>query len=278
MTDSTQPKERKQQVASGFNLASAGYDKPALGFLCACAKRLAEFAGLQSGQKILDIATGTGTAAIAAAKIIGQGDIIAVDLAQDMLEQARQKITAAGITNIQLQLEDAEKLSFGDNSFDAAICASGIFFLPDMLAGLQEWRRVTQPGGVVAFSSFTSNAFKPMSDIFNAQIEKYGVQTKSVGGRLATPEMCLNLMIEAGFEEIEIQTEQLGYYLNGVDQWWDIVCNAGFRIRLSQITPEKLAQFKVEHLAEIETLKTEEGIWLDFEAIFVKGRKPNFSE
>lgn len=276
MTDSTQLNERKQQVASGFNLASAGYDKPALRFLCACAQRLVEFANLQSGQKILDIATGTGTAAIAAAKTVGsQGHIIGVDLAQDMLKQAQQKIAAAGITNIQLQLEDAEQLSFSDNSFDAAICASGIFFLPDMLAGLQEWRRVTQPGGVVAFSSFTSNAFKPMSDIFNAQIEKYGVQTPSVGRRLATPQMCLDLMNEAGFEEIEIQTEQLGYYLNGVDQWWEIVCNGGIRIRLSQIPQEKLAQFKLEHLAEIETLKTNEGIWLDFEAIFVKGRKPS---
>lgn len=276
MTNSVEPSERKQQVALGFNLASTGYDKPALRFLPNTAKRLVELACLQSGQRVLDIAVGTGTAALAAAKVVGsKGQVVGIDLAQDMLKIALQKIAAAGITNIELRQEDAEQLSFSDNSFDAAICASGIFFLPDMLAGLREWQRVTKPGGVVAFSSFTSSAFKPMSEKFNAQIEKYGVQTPSAGGRLATPQKCHQLMLAAGLGEIEIQTQQLGYYLSSVDEWWELVCHTGFRIRLSQIPQEKLDQFKAEHLAQIETMKTDQGIWLDLETIFVRGWKPN---
>lgn len=276
MTNPIEPSERKQQVALGFNLASTGYDQPALRFLPNTAKRLVELANLQPGQRVLDIATGTGTAAIAIAKLVGStGKVVGIDLAQNMLELASQKIAAAGITNIELRQEDAEQLSLGDNSFDAAICASGIFFLPDMLAGLREWRRVTQQGGVVAFSAFTSSAFKPMADKFNAQIEKYGVQTRSAGGRLETPQNCLNLMQAAGFEQIEIHTEQLGYYLSSVDEWWELVWNAGFRIRLAQIPQEKLLQFKTEHLAEIESLKTDKGIWLDLETIFVRGWKSN---
>lgn len=276
MTNPIEPSERKQQVALGFNLASTGYDQPALRFLSNSAKRLVELANLQPGQRVLDIATGTGTAAIAIAKLVGStGEVVGIDLAQNMLELASQKIAAAGITNIELRQEDAEQLSFSDNSFDAAICASGIFFLPDMLAGLREWRRVTKQGGVVAFSGFTSSAFKPMADKFNAHIEKYGVQTRSAGGRLETPQNCLSLMQAAGFEQIEIQTEQLGYYLSSVDEWWELVWNAGFRIRLAQIPQEKLAQFKTEHLAEIESLKTDKGIWLDLETIFVRGWKSN---
>lgn len=275
MTNSAQPQERKQQVASSFNLAAVGYDKSALRFLPIGAKRLVELAGLQSGQKVLDIATGTGTAAITAASMVGaNGKVIGIDIAQEMLTQAQSKIAAAGITNIELRQEDAEQLSFSDNSLDSAICASGIFFLPDMLKGLREWQRVTKPGGLVAFSSFNQTAFKPMSDKFNVLIEKYDVLMPSAARRLSTPEKCLNLMQAAEFQDIEIQIEQLGYYLSSVDEWWQLVCNTGFRIRLSQIPQEKLAQFKTEHLAEIETLMTDKGIWLDMETIFVKGKKP----
>jgi ubiquinone/menaquinone biosynthesis C-methylase UbiE len=275
MTNPVQPSERKQQVTLGFNLASTGYDKPALRFLPTCAKRLVELAKLQSGQKVLDIATGTGTAAIAIANQVGStGKIVGIDLAPEMLEQAQQKISAAGIANIELRQEDAEKLSFDDKSFDAAICASGIFFLPDMLVGLREWQRVLKPIGLMAFSSFAETAFEPMAEILDAQLRSYGVQIPSAGGRLGTPEKCLNLMQEAGFKDIEIQTEQLGYYLGSVDEWWELVWNAGFRIRLSQIPAEKLEQFKAEHLAEIETLMTDQGIWLDVETIFVMGKKP----
>jgi ubiquinone/menaquinone biosynthesis C-methylase UbiE len=275
MTNPVQPSERKQQVTLGFNLASTGYDKPALRFLPTCAKRLVELAKLQSGQKVLDIATGTGTAAIAIANQVGStGKIVGIDLAPEMLEQAQQKISAAGIANIELRQEDAEKLSFDDKSFDAAICASGIFFLPDMLVGLREWQRVLKPIGLMAFSSFAETAFEPMAEILDAQLRSYGVQIPSAGGRLGTPEKCLNLMQEAGFKDIEIQTEQLGYYLGSVDEWWELVWNAGFRIRLSQIPAEKLEQFKAEHLAAIETLMTDQGIWLDVETIFVMGKKP----
>lgn len=65
MTNPAQSSERQQQVKLGFELA-AGYDTPALRFLPACAKRLVEFALVASGQKVVDIATGTGTAAITA--------------------------------------------------------------------------------------------------------------------------------------------------------------------------------------------------------------------
>lgn len=266
--------DRKQQVMSGFNLASSGYDKPALRFLPLSAKRLVELAGLKSGQKVLDIATGTGTAAITAALIVGEGKVVGIDIAAEMLAQAQQKIHAAGLTNIELRQEDAEQLSEDDNSFDAVVCASGIFFLPDMLAGLQEWQRVTKPGGLVTFTSFNQTAFKPMSDKFTALIKKYDVLMPSTGGRLNTPQKCLDLMQAAGFEDIEIQTEQLGYYLNSIHEWWDLVWNTGFQIRLSQIPVEKIDLFKAEHLAEIETMITDKGIWLDLETMFVRGKKP----
>lgn len=272
-------KEHKRKVAAGFNLASVGYDRQAVKFLALTARKLVEIAAIQNQDTVLDVATGTGHSAIALANLVGEkGRVIGIDIAADMLEVARANITKASLDNIELQLGDAENLGFEDGSFDKVVCASGIFFLPDMLAGLKEWRRVAKPGGVVAFSSFGETAFNPMRERYANRIQNnYGVVLPPSRGfqRLNTIEKCQDLMQQAGFglEDIEIRTEQLGYYLQNADEWWDIVWHTGFRHSVSQIAPERLEQFKTEHLAEIGTLATGKGIWLDVPVIFALGRK-----
>ncbi len=278
MTQNPTAREQKQKVAAGFNLASAGYDRQAVRFLALTARRLVEIAAIRNNETILDVATGTGHSAIAISTFVGiNGRVIGIDLSPDMLEVARQSITTS-LDNIQLQLGDAENLSFEDESFDKVVCASGIFFLPDMLGGLQEWLRVTKPGGVVAFSSFGETAFNPMREMYANRIQNnYGVGLPPSRGfqRLNTIQKCQDLMQQAGFclKDVEIHTEQLGYYLQNVDEWWDIVWHTGFRHSVSQIAPEKLAQFKTEHLAEVGELVTNKGIWLDVPVIFAVGKK-----
>ncbi len=274
MTDIS--RSRKQKVAAGFNLASVGYDRQAVRFLALTARRLVELAGIDSGETILDVATGTGAAASALSPIVGaNGRVIGIDLAQDMLAVAQRNITTEGLSNIDLQLGDGEHLSFSNNSFDKVICASGIFFLPDMLAGLCDWLRVTKAGGVVAFSSFGENAFNPMREMYATKIQSYGVEFPTPRGiqRLNTTEKCSDLMQQAGFIDFDIRPEQLGYYLSNVDDWWDILLHTGFRHSLSQLEPEKLEQFKIEHLAEVNKLATDQGIWLDVPVLFALGRK-----
>ncbi len=211
--------EQKRRVAATYNLASAGYDQEAVRFFPLCANRLVELIGLQPGQRVLDVATGTGVAAIAAARSVGPaGHVVGVDIATDMLEQAHRKIEVAQLTNIEFHEEDAEHLSYTENSFDAVICAFGIFFLPEMLAGPREWKRVAREAGVVAFSAFGETTFQPISDLFEARIRAYGVTFPAPRHpfswqRLTTLEQCRTLLQDAGLEQIEGRTEQLGYYL-----------------------------------------------------------------
>ena len=281
MTQDSTAKEQKQKVAAGFNLASVGYDRQAVRFLALTARRLVEIAAIRRNETILDVATGTGHSAIALSTFVGiSGRVIGIDLSPDMLEVARRNVNKAGLDNIDLQLGDAENLSFEDENFDKVICASGIFFLPDMLAGLKEWLRVTKPGGMVAFSSFGETSFNPMREMYANRIQNnYGVSLPPSRGfqRLSTPQKCQDLMQQAGFhpEDMEIHTEQLGYYLQNVNEWWDIVWHTGFRHSVSQIVPKRLEQFKTEHLAEVGELATDEGIWLDVPGIFVVGKKPD---
>jgi ubiquinone/menaquinone biosynthesis C-methylase UbiE len=268
--------ENKQKLASSFNLASCGYDKPALRFLALTARRLVELGNIQPGQTILDVATGTGTVAIATAKIVNpQGQVFGVDIAKEMLAQAQHKINQAGLSNVELQQSDAAQLNFTPHTFDAVFCASGLHFLPDMLAALHEWQRVLKPGGLVAFSSFGTEMNSPLREILEARLVNYGVTIppSNLLQRLDNPDKSRDLLQAAGLENIQTHSEQLGYYLSNVDEWWDIVWNSGYRSYVSQLAPEKVEQFKVEHLTEIGVLATDKGIWLNVPVIFALARK-----
>lgn len=66
----------------------------------------------------------------------------------------------------------------------------------------------------------------------------------------------------------------MGYHLANHIDWWEILYNSGLRGLLEQLEPTQLAQFRIKHLAEIDKLKTDQGIWLDVEVLFASGKRP----
>jgi ubiquinone/menaquinone biosynthesis C-methylase UbiE len=77
--------------------------------------------------KVLDIATGTGLAAAECLRAVGPtGHVVAADLSEAMVEQARQRLGTA--SNVSVAVEDGQSISFADGSFDALICSLGLMF------------------------------------------------------------------------------------------------------------------------------------------------------
>jgi arsenite methyltransferase len=276
---SLEPKDYKRRVATLYNLAAAGYDQPAVRFYPHIAQRLVELAELQCGDTVPDAATGTGAAALCAAgKVAPTGRVIGIDLAPAMLAQAHQKVAATGWSHIDLREGDMEQLPFEDNTFDVVLCASGIFWLPDMVAGLREWRRVLKPGGTVAVSGYGEQAFQPLSNLFETYLRRYGVTLAApvcpfAWQRLTELEHYHDLLRSAGFATLNVRSEQQGYYLASGEEWWEILWHSGFSEPLTQLTPDVLARFKTEHLATVASLATRRGIWLNVGAIFAVGQK-----
>ena len=186
-------------------------------------------------------------------------------------------MVAAALTNVELREGDAEHLACADESFDAVLCASALFFLPHMLEAVREWQRVLRPGGRVAFSVFGATLFQPMRTMFTDRIQAYGVALppQRPSQRLTTPAQCQDLLQEAGFRDLEVRTEQLGYYLSDANAYWDdtVRWNGARRDLLAQVPPDKLDQFRAEHLADVSALATDQGIWVDNPCIFALGRK-----
>ncbi len=268
--------QSKQDVVTVFDQVAGHYDNPAMRFFPFCADRLIAHLRLHPGDKILDVATGTGAVALAAAQAIGpQGRVQAIDLSEKMLQTAVTNLQRSGLTNVDFHIMDAESVEFKSRYFDCATCSFGIFFLPDMQAGLTSWRQVLKPGGRVMFTSFTANAFQPLADLFRQRMESFGVVIPAEKWmRLTTEEECLALLEAAGFVKPEVVMEQLGYHLNGPEDWWEIIYSSGFRGYLEKLDTEQAGRFRVEHLAEIQSLMDDKGLWLNVETLFSTGIRP----
>ncbi len=271
----TRPDPRAE-AAAVFNRVAFGYDNPAMRFPPFCADRLIVRLNPARGAKILDVAAGTGVVSMAAAQAVGnEGRVMAIDLAENMLDRLQEKIVKFGIPNIDLHVMDASVLEFRRGYFDHVVCSFGIFFLPDMAAGLQEWMRVTKPGGRVLFTVFGKQAFQPMMEMFIRRMERYGASVPDRQAPLADPESCLKLLNDAGLENSEVHAEQLGYHLKDEEQWWEVVWNSAMRGWVEKIPSDRLDSFRAEHLAEVRTLMGEQGLWLNVETLFAGGTKPS---
>jgi len=121
-------------------------------FLLPIGKRLVEASGISSGVRVLDVAAGTGNAAIPAAQ--RGASVTASDLTPDLLEAGRRRPEAEGL-DLSWVEADAESLPFEDESFDVVMSAIGVMFAPHHQAAADELVRVCRPGGTIGLLSWT---------------------------------------------------------------------------------------------------------------------------
>jgi SAM-dependent methyltransferase len=119
-------------------------------------ERLAEAAGCGPGQRVLDVAAGSGNAAIPAARRGAR--VVAADLTPELLEAGRHLAEAEDLS-LEWRQADAEALPFGDGDFDAVISCVGVMFAPHHQAAADELVRVLRPGGTLALLSWTPQGF-----------------------------------------------------------------------------------------------------------------------
>jgi SAM-dependent methyltransferase len=143
-------KRRQQQT-----WASADYAAVAARIVV-MAERLADAADLQAGERVLDIATGTGNAALAAARCGCR--VTGIDYVPELLERGRTRAAAEGL-DVDFVEGDAELLPFPEASFDAVLSCLGVMFTPDQERAAAELLRVCRPSGIVGLASWTPSGF-----------------------------------------------------------------------------------------------------------------------
>jgi demethylmenaquinone methyltransferase/2-methoxy-6-polyprenyl-1,4-benzoquinol methylase len=180
-------------------------------------KRFAvEQSGVRAGQRVLDLAGGTGDLARRLAARVGpQGEIVVADINAAMLNKGRERLLDQGIaTGIGFIQTDAERLPFPDRQFDLVIIGFGLRNVTDKQTALNEMYRVLKPGGrllVLEFSKPVAPGLKPLYDFYSFRIlplmgravahdaDSYRYLAESI--RMHPPQEELKDMLEAaGFE------------------------------------------------------------------------------
>ena len=117
---------------------------------------LVDAAGIQPGDLVLDVAAGSGNAAIPAARAGAR--VIASDLTPELLETGQKLAAEAGV-QLTWETADAEALPYGDSEFDAVLSCLGVMFAPHHQTSADELIRVCRPGGTIGLLSWTPSGF-----------------------------------------------------------------------------------------------------------------------
>jgi len=191
MVDITQP-GAWDRVADGYAQSAIANFEPYAG----AALRLA---GVNAGERVLDVATGPGTLAIPAAAI---ADVTAVDFSPEMIAIVRARAAERELHGLTALVADGQALPFDDEEFDAAFSMFGLFMFEDRAAGFRELARVLRPGGRAVVASWPPrDADHPFTLAGQLLTPDGAPDEPSVGEMpLSDPEALRREMSEAGFD------------------------------------------------------------------------------
>jgi len=174
------------------------------------AKDLVGRVGVQSGDRVLDVACGTGAVARVAAEQAGEsGRVVGLDINPGMLAVAR----SLGSELIEWRDGSALELPFGEAEFDVVLCQLGLQFFPHRSAAVREMRRVLAPGGRTGASVYTAIDRNPATHALSNALDRHVGPGASLAKRnehsLADPDELRALFAAAGFTDIRLETAQL---------------------------------------------------------------------
>jgi ubiquinone/menaquinone biosynthesis C-methylase UbiE len=247
-----------------------------LRFTAFCADRLVVQTIYAPGDKILDVLSGTGALALAASQAVGPaGRVTAIHLAESLLARLETKISKFGLANIDVHTMDASRLDFRRDYFQHTACSLGLVWLPDPGAAVREWARVTRPEGSVSLAVFAPQAFQPLLGLLRGRIAQLaGVWSEPAPWeQLSRHESLIALLQNAGLADVTVHELQLGYHLRDPQEWWEVVWNSALRLLVEEVPEGLRDRLRTEHLAEVVTLVTTDGLWLDVAVRIASGRK-----
>jgi len=135
----------------GWDAAASIYEGEWQQHLAPAQLALLEIADLQRGMTVIETAAGTGLITLPAADMVGlDGSVLATDLSGEMVKSGNATAEKLGLPNVTFQRMNAEALDCEDDSFDRALCALGLMYMPDPRTALKEMKRVLRPGGLAS--------------------------------------------------------------------------------------------------------------------------------
>ena len=238
------------------------------------ARVLLEIVQPRPGESVLDVATGPGTVAREAARIVGaSGKVVGVDISAAMLNVGREWPTDPSHAPIQYIEAPATQIPLSDIGFDVAYCQQGLQHMADPHAALQEIRRLLKPGGRLGVALWQQSPFGLFRQaVADLGLPADGPQPSDFGKDAAD---LANSLRAAAFDGVEVQTRELVSILEGgVPQALEVAIATSAAARMRDMPSDQQEAVRAAISRQLEPLIRDDGVHLQSIANIASARKP----
>ena len=208
-------------ASAGHAVDASAYDRWVGRWSRAFVPAVLAAANIKRGNRVLDVSTGTGEAAMAILPAIGAaGSVIGADIASAMLEAARHRLNDSSFWPVAA---DGQALPFKDGSFDAVVCQLGLQFFPHPEVGLTEFHRVLRRGSCAAACVISTPDRAPVWGILADVLSAYLPEQRHViqlSFALADPKRLADMFSNAGFRDIRVERQRHEDSFDSFDDYW----------------------------------------------------------
>lgn len=231
--------------------------------------RLLEMVNLQPGERVLDVACGTGLVSFPAAEVVGPvGSVVGTDISEEMVAVANREAIAHDLPHVSFNRMDADTLDFPDASFDAVLCSLGMMYFPDPVQSLREIRRVLKPGGLVGAAVWGARNRCGWANIFPIVDARVHTEVCPLFFALGTQDALKTAMETAGFTDVRLERlSTVLRYESGEEACGAAFAGGPVALAYSRFDEGTRREAEAEYLASIEPYR--EGLGYEIPGEFV---------
>jgi ubiquinone/menaquinone biosynthesis C-methylase UbiE len=259
--DNVAAKAKEHKSWSTASPAWKKYDPELLAWCAPVSDRMVALLRLEQGQRVLDLASGTGEPSLAIAERVGPlGAVLGVDFVDDMLATAREKAAHRGLANIEYRTADGETLERPAGAFDRASMRFGLMFMPDPIGAMKRVHHALVPGGRVVIATWGGPDKNPWAGIPVAALKRQMEIPPPPPGTpglfaFADPARLRSTLADAGFAGIEVEEvpNEIGSFVDG-RSFCDFIFTLSGPLAdlLARLPSEKQLQVRAEVAADLD--------------------------
>jgi SAM-dependent methyltransferase len=259
----------------GWDRAAAEYEQAWQRQLEPAQTRLLARARLAPGDRVIDVACGTGLVTFAAAAAVApNGTVVGVDLSQGMIDLAAVRAAERGLRHVSFDRMDAEDLRRPDAAFDAGLCALGLMYVPDVRKAVDEMARVLAPGGRIVAAVWGQRNRCGWADVFPIVDARVRSEVCPMFFALGTGDRLAAVFREAGLADVATdRIETTLEYASGEEACGAVFVGGPVALAYSRFDESTRRAVHAEYLASIDRWRTGSGYAVPGEFVIVAGRK-----
>lgn len=255
----------------GWDRAAADYESFWRRQIAPAQERLLEMASLSEGERVLDVACGTGLVSLAAADTVGErGAVLGTDISEAMVAESRQRAEARGIPQARFERIDAESEVEGE--FDAALCSLGLMYVPEPVAALRMMQRALAPRGRAVAAVWGRRDRCGWAGIFPVVDARVQSEVCPMFFQLGTGDALRMALEQAGLRQVRVERiETRLEYANADEALGAAFIGGPVAMAYSRFDDETRREAHTEYLASIEPYRVGEGYCVPGEFVIARG-------